>query len=147
MANHGCMVVTLRPQPNHPNGNIQKSEDRTKARQVRSNGKVLLTVCFDCIGMVHHEFLTQGCTPNKEFYLEVMGQAIRLKCTELWKNNQGFVTMIMHQLRYHACSWNFGQKQNRKHASTTVFTGLGPRLHLPLLKTEDFEERKTFCYD
>ncbi|UYV72344.1 hypothetical protein LAZ67_9002714 [Cordylochernes scorpioides] len=31
-----------------------------KARQVRSNVKVLLTVFFDCRGVVHHEFLPQG---------------------------------------------------------------------------------------
>ncbi|UYV84431.1 hypothetical protein LAZ67_X002145 [Cordylochernes scorpioides] len=33
-----------------------------KARQVRSNVKVLLTVFFDCRGVVHHEFLPQGRT-------------------------------------------------------------------------------------
>ncbi|UYV75723.1 hypothetical protein LAZ67_13001142 [Cordylochernes scorpioides] len=33
-----------------------------KARQVRSNVKVLLTVFFDCRGLVHHEFLPQGRT-------------------------------------------------------------------------------------
>ncbi|UYV75701.1 hypothetical protein LAZ67_13001055, partial [Cordylochernes scorpioides] len=31
-----------------------------KARQVRSNVKVLLTVFFDCRGVLHHEFLQQG---------------------------------------------------------------------------------------
>ncbi|UYV63473.1 hypothetical protein LAZ67_2004165 [Cordylochernes scorpioides] len=36
-----------------------------KARQVRSNVKVLLTVFFDCRGVVHHEFLPQGRTVNK----------------------------------------------------------------------------------
>ncbi|UYV74080.1 hypothetical protein LAZ67_11002046 [Cordylochernes scorpioides] len=38
-----------------------------KARQVRSNVKVLLTVFFDCRGVVHHEFLPQGRTVNKEY--------------------------------------------------------------------------------
>ncbi|UYV74964.1 hypothetical protein LAZ67_12001915 [Cordylochernes scorpioides] len=33
-----------------------------KACQVRSNVKVLLTVFFDCRGVVHHEFLPQGRT-------------------------------------------------------------------------------------
>ncbi|UYV63741.1 hypothetical protein LAZ67_2005472 [Cordylochernes scorpioides] len=41
-----------------------------KARQVRSNVKVLLTVFFDCRGVVHHEFLPQGRTVNKEYYLQ-----------------------------------------------------------------------------
>ena len=45
-----------------------------KARQVQSNLKVLLTVFFDCNGVVHHEFLTQGRTINKEYYLDVMRQ-------------------------------------------------------------------------
>ncbi|UYV63886.1 hypothetical protein LAZ67_2005887 [Cordylochernes scorpioides] len=40
-----------------------------KARQVRSNVKVFLTVFFDCRGVVHHEFLPQGRTVNKEYYL------------------------------------------------------------------------------
>ena len=43
-----------------------------KARQVRSNVKFLLTVFFDFKGVVHHEFLPQGRTVNKEYYLEVM---------------------------------------------------------------------------
>ncbi|UYV68230.1 SRM [Cordylochernes scorpioides] len=42
-----------------------------KARQVRSNVKVLLTVFFDCRGVVHHEFLPQ---------------AFRQKRPDLWKN-------------------------------------------------------------
>ncbi|UYV71341.1 hypothetical protein LAZ67_8002688 [Cordylochernes scorpioides] len=40
-----------------------------RARQVRSNVKVLLTVFFDCRGVVHREFLPQGRTVNKEYYL------------------------------------------------------------------------------
>jgi len=61
-----------------------------KARQIRSNVKVLLTVFFDYRGVVHQEFLPQGRTVNKEYYLEVMrrlGEAIRKKRPELWKNN------------------------------------------------------------
>ena len=60
-----------------------------KARQVHSNVQVLLTVFFDCNGVVHHEFLGQGRTVNKEYYLEVMHrsrEAIRQKLTELWKS-------------------------------------------------------------
>ncbi|UYV63992.1 hypothetical protein LAZ67_2006273 [Cordylochernes scorpioides] len=60
-----------------------------KARQVRSNVKVLLTVFFDCRGVVHHEFLAQGRTVNKEYYLQVMRnlrEAIRQKRPDLWKN-------------------------------------------------------------
>ncbi|UYV76008.1 hypothetical protein LAZ67_13002114 [Cordylochernes scorpioides] len=60
-----------------------------KARQVRSNVKVLLTVFFDCRGVVHHEFLPQGRTVNKEYYMQVMRnlrEAIRQKRPDLWKN-------------------------------------------------------------
>ncbi|UYV73920.1 hypothetical protein LAZ67_11001446 [Cordylochernes scorpioides] len=60
-----------------------------KARQVRSNVKVLLTVFFDCRGVVHHEFLPQGRTVNKEYYLQVMRnlrEAIGQKRPDLWKN-------------------------------------------------------------
>ena len=61
-----------------------------KARQVRSNVKVLLTVFFDYLGVVHQKFLPQGRTVNKEYYHEVMRRlrkAIRKKRPELWKNN------------------------------------------------------------
>ena len=40
--------------------------DKTFNRQVRSNVQVFHTVFFDCNGMVHHEFLQQGRTVNKE---------------------------------------------------------------------------------
>ena len=43
-----------------------------KARQVRSNVKVLLTVFFDCNSVVHHEFWAHDCMVNKQYYLEVM---------------------------------------------------------------------------
>ena len=59
-----------------------------KARQVRSNVKVLLTVFFDYNGVIHHEFLPPGHTVNKYGYPEVMRrllQAILQKRTELWK--------------------------------------------------------------
>ena len=45
-----------------------------KARQVRLNMKVLLTVFFDCSGVVHHKFLPQGRTVNKEYHLEDMNR-------------------------------------------------------------------------
>ena len=54
--------------------------------QVQSNVKVLVTVFFDCNSVVRHEFLSQGRTVNREYYLGVMSrlrEAIRKKCTEL----------------------------------------------------------------
>ena len=65
-----------------------------KVHQVRANVKVLLTVFFDCNGVVHHEFLPQGRTFNKEYYLEVMcrlREAIRQKRTELCRNQSGIL--------------------------------------------------------
>ena len=38
-------------------------------------------------------------------------------------------------------------KPNIDHVSTTVVTGLGPRRHSLLHKTEDINERKAFCYN
>jgi len=43
-----------------------------KARQVRSNVKVLLTVFLDSRGVVHHEYTPQGQTITKEYYKGVL---------------------------------------------------------------------------
>jgi hypothetical protein len=32
----------------------------------------MLTVSFDCEGIIHHEFLLRGQMVNKEYYLKVM---------------------------------------------------------------------------
>ena len=61
--------------------NVAKTK---KARKVRSHVKVMLTVFFDSEGVVHYEFLPQGRTVNKEYYLEVMQrlrEAVRKKKT------------------------------------------------------------------
>ena len=92
MTNHGCMAMTLKSKPNHPNGGIQKSLHRKKARQVGSNVKVLLTV--------HHEFLPQGRTVNTEYYLEGICQlheAIRQERKELWKNQSWILHQLIHR--------------------------------------------------
>ena len=89
-----------------------------KAREIWWNVKDLLTAFFDCNGVVHHEFLPQGLTVNKEYNLEVMrrlSEAIRQKRTELWKNQSMITLQVTH--------WCL----NRNHDSTTVFTGFGPR--------------------
>ena len=61
-----------------------------KSRQSRSKVKVMLTVFFDCQGVVHHEYLPSGQTVNKEYYLSVMKRlrdAVRRKRPEMWANN------------------------------------------------------------
>ena len=69
-----------------------KSPEEQRPKKVcegRLNVKVLLSVFFDCNGLVHHEFLAQGHMVSKEYYLGVMQrllEVIRQKRTELWKN-------------------------------------------------------------
>ena len=41
-------------------------EIETKAQSSQWKHADLLTVFFDCNDIVHHEFLPQGCTVNKE---------------------------------------------------------------------------------
>lgn len=60
-----------------------------KARQVRSSVKVMLTVFFDANGVIHHEFLPQGETVNRFYYLGVLRRLrenIRRKRPELWRS-------------------------------------------------------------
>ena len=84
-----------------PNKSDQKEEPRPKkALQVQLNVKLLPTVFFDCNGVMHHEFLRQGRTVNKEYCLEVrrrLRKGIRQKCAEF---NHEFCTLVMHQLTW-----------------------------------------------
>ena len=66
---------------------VGKSSPRPKkARQCRSNVKVMLIVFFfDWKGIVHHEFVPRGETVNIEFYLKGMKclrEAVRKKRPE-----------------------------------------------------------------
>ncbi|XP_064469819.1 protein GVQW3-like [Ornithodoros turicata] len=64
-----------------------------KARQVRSNVKVMLTVFFDAKGIVHHEYLPQGSTVNQTYYIEILKRrrdAIRRKRPEMWRSGDWF---------------------------------------------------------
>ncbi|XP_053965880.1 uncharacterized protein LOC128868138 [Anastrepha ludens] len=104
-----------------------------KERQVRSNVKVLLTVFFDCRGAVHHEFLPQGKTVNKEYYLQVMSnlrKAIRQKRPDLWKNKN----WLLRHDKAPACARLFGQKQHTNDATVTVFLRSGPLFLFPKLQ-------------
>jgi len=61
-----------------------------KPRQSRSKVKVMLIVFFDIRGVVHYEFVPQGQTVNKEYYLGVMRrlrERICKKRPDLWANN------------------------------------------------------------
>lgn len=68
-----------------------KNEPKPKRpRQSKSKVKVLLTVFFDYEGVVHYEFLPEGQSVNKEYYLSVLRrlrEAIRKKRPNLWQTN------------------------------------------------------------
>jgi transposase len=58
---------------------------------VRSQVKVMLTVFFYSEGVVNYEFLPQGRTVNREYYLEVMQrlrEAVRKKRPDAWRENR-----------------------------------------------------------
>ena len=69
MTNYGVYGYDIgtKAQWKHPEESRPK-----KARPVRSNVKVFLTVAFDCNGVEQLEFWPQGRTVNKEYYLEAM---------------------------------------------------------------------------
>ena len=59
----------------------------TKARQVRSKIKVLLTVFFDSQGIIQHEYAPSGQTVTGAYYLNVLRHlrdAIRRKRPDMW---------------------------------------------------------------
>ena len=58
-----------------------------KAREVRSNVKVVLTCFFNSRGIVHHEYAPEDLTINKEYYLQVLcrlREAVRRKQPDMW---------------------------------------------------------------
>ena len=75
-----------------------------KARQVRSHVKVMLTVFFYSEGVIHNEFLLQGRTVNKEYYLEVMQrlrEEVRKKRPDMWREKRWMLqhdNMPLHSL-------------------------------------------------
>ena len=105
-----------------------KASRRAKTEKCTSSSvkcEGLLTIFYDCNGMVYHEFLPQDRTGNKEYYLEVMPRlrkAIRQKCLELWKPQ----SWILHQDNTAAHTLMLEQEFLGK-INKTVFTGLGNR--------------------
>src|SRR5215469_3422364 len=85
----GCTAMMLKQKCSRRSGWENPRHDQKKARQSRSNVKVMLIVFFDWKGIVHHEFVARGETVNKEFYLKVMKrlrEAVRRKRPEAWTN-------------------------------------------------------------
>ena len=65
-----------------------------KARQSRSQVKVMLIVFFDISGVVHHEYIPKGQTVNQHVYKEVLihlRDAIRRKRPELWSSGDYYL--------------------------------------------------------
>ena len=72
-----------------------------KAQQVRSSVSVMLSVFFDCEGIIHHEFWPHCQMVNKDYYLKVMKmlrEAVRRKGPDLWRRKNGcfIMTMLWH---------------------------------------------------
>ena len=84
---HGFTGTTRKPRRSRHSGNIQHPEAKKRARQVRRNFKVMLTVFFDSRGVVSHQYAPQGQNINKEYYLEVLRplrDAVRRNRQDLW---------------------------------------------------------------
>ncbi|VVC46534.1 Transposase, type 1 [Cinara cedri] len=67
-----------------------------KARRSKSKFKAMLIVFFDINGIVMNEWVPEGQTVNKIYYLSVLAtlrERVRKKRPELWKNN----SWILHQ--------------------------------------------------
>ena len=99
---------------------VSKTSPRPKKScQLRSHVKVMLTVFFYSEGVVHYEFLRQGRTVNKEYYLEVMQrlcEAVRKKRPDAWRENRW---MLQHDNAPSHSSFLLGDFL-AKHATTVL---------------------------
>jgi hypothetical protein len=72
-----------------------------KARQVKSNVKIMLIVKFDIDGLVHYEYVPSGNTVNKELYKTVLKrlcEVVHRHHPEKWRDGNG----ILHHDNAHA---------------------------------------------
>ena len=81
-----------------------------KARQFRSNGKVLLTVFFDCNGVVHHEFLPRSIRNTTLKLCSNCAKQYVRNAQNYEKTNHAFCTMITHQLTHRYLCLSFWPK-------------------------------------
>ena len=116
-----------------------------KARSVRPNVKVLFTVYFDCNGVVHHEFLPQTCTVNKEFYFEIMSRFCEATCpkrTGLWRNE--LWTFHHYNAPGHTSNYMrefLAKNKTSNHGLTSVYMRLADFLLFPKLRTPTKQNR------
>jgi len=83
------MVLRVRPGDKATIKLVEKCviSETKKGEASKSNVKNVLICFFDIKGLVHFEFVPQGQTVNRQFYLEVLKRlrdAVRRKRPELW---------------------------------------------------------------
>jgi hypothetical protein len=101
---YGCDVETKM----HTSQWVGKNSSRSKKDWwVRSNVKVMLTVSFDIKGVVHREYLRQGQTVNRWYYLEVLKRLREEKDPSCGETTPGFSIMTMHRLMHRYCFVTF----------------------------------------
>jgi hypothetical protein len=71
----------------------------------RGKGKVMLEVLPDRLAVVHHEFIPEGKTFNKEMYTDILSRltdAVRRKCLHSGEPTVdfSFTTMLQHTGRF-----------------------------------------------
>ena len=139
------MAMTLKPKSNHPNGSIQKSQKRNK--YIKFGQMWRFCSLFSSIAMVWciMNFLPQGHTVNKKYYLEVMRrlrEAITQKRTEFWKNTSWILQHVKAPAHTPLLMHEFLAKNKTVIMPQPPYS---PDLTLP--KTKDAAERKAFCHD
>ena len=136
MRNHRRMAMTLIAKPNHPNGSVQKSQDRKKHGKFGQMWRFyslfsaiamvwsIMNSCYKVVRSIRNTSLKLCADCAKQFVRNAQSYG---------KTNHGFCTTK----HIDACAWVFGKKQNRNRASTTILTGLGPSwlFFFPKLKT------------
>jgi len=103
-----------------------------KARQVRSNVKVLLTVFLDPRGVVHHEYAPQGQTVTKEYYEGVLCRlrnAVRRKRPDLWA----------------AETWQLHHDKTPAHSSHLIQSFFLAKHNIPLIRQAPYSPNMAPC--
>ena len=98
---------------------------------MQSKVKVMLTVFFDCRGVVHHEYSPPNQTINKEYYREVLRRlrdAVRRKRPDLWR----------------ARTWQLHQANAPAHSSQLVQTFLAEH-SIPVVRQAPYSPDMAPC--
>lgn len=84
----GFMAMMSQQKPSLHNGSQECHPDPKKPQNVWFNVEVMMTVLFDCEGVVHHEFLPRDQMVNKDYL-----KAVRRKRSDLWREKNGCSNM------------------------------------------------------